>query len=240
MSRPENDQSYFARPHVLVVDDDERIRDLVSRYLLDHGFVVVSAADAAEARHLLGVSDIDIAVVDVMMPGESGLDLTAALRDKYPDLPVVLLTALGELDDRVAGFESGADDYLAKPFEPQELVLRMKALLRRSMVKPQEDRVLAIGAFVFDMGAGILNDETGVSVSLTDAERVLLTTLASKSGQVLSREALAKACGIAGARAVDVQVTRLRRKIEVDTRNPVYLQTVRGQGYLLRSQDVED
>jgi two-component system phosphate regulon response regulator OmpR len=237
MSRAESHQSYASRPHILVVDDDARIRDLVCRYLSDHGFVTIGAGQAAEARAVLAETQVDAAVIDVMMPGESGIELTADLSRRF-QFPVILLTALGEAHDRIAGLQSGADDYLSKPFEPQELVLRLQALLRRTMQPVNEARQILIGAKVFDVQNSRLVDEAGVDVSLTEAEQALLAVLASRPGQAFSREALAQACRISGARAVDVQITRLRRKIEKDTRNPQYLKTLRGQGYLLRAEEM--
>lgn len=238
MTREEKQhQSYFSLPHILVVDDDARICDLVCRYLLDHGFVVMAASSAAQARALMEKAKFDAAVVDVMMPGETGLEFVESLRGQSA-MPVLLLTALGEVDDRIAGLEAGADDYLGKPFEPQELVLRLKALLRRTMVAVVEDSVLLMGGVQFDVAARLLTDGAGQMVSLTDGERDLLVALSQKIGQVFSRDDLAAACGVSSARAIDVQVTRLRQKIEADSRNPRYLQTVRGQGYLLRADEV--
>ena len=237
MSSTEIYQSYQARPHILVVDDDARIRDLVCRYLLDHGFVAIEAGHAVEAREILADTAIDAAVIDVMMPGETGVELTEDLR-RTRDLPVILLTALGEVHDRVAGLQSGADDYVTKPFEPQELVLRLQALLRRSMPPVADERRVRIGAFIFDVERGDLLSDDGERVTLTDAEGALLAMLAGRPGQAMSREDLAQGCGISGARAVDVQITRLRRKIEEDTRNPQFLKTVRGQGYLLRAEEI--
>lgn len=225
-------QNYASLPHILVVDDDARICDLVARYLIDAGFVVLTAADPAEARAVLARFEFDALVVDVMMPGESGLAFTADLRAQNVDLPVLLLTALGEVDDRISGLESGADDYLAKPFEPRELVLRLQAILRRRAKPGLKD--LKIGDWVFDPVQNALGRD-GAQVKLTDMEANLLKALAQHAGDVVSREALADLCGIdAGERTIDVQVTRLRKKIEADSKAPRYLQTVRGKGYLLR------
>lgn len=228
-------------PHVLVVDDDRRIRELVSRYLEEHGFVVLTARDAAEARSALAYFAFDILVIDVMMPGETGLELTRALRgqDVYAGIPLLLLTALGEAGDRIEGFEAGADDYLPKPFEPQELVLRLKAILRRAALARQaEEAVLKsfkVGRWRFNPDHDELRDGEE-RVMLTTVEANLIKALAAKPGEVLSREELAAQCGMddAGERTIDVQVTRLRRKIEEDTRAPLYLRTVRGKGYMLR------
>ena len=226
------------RPHVLVVDDDDRIRDLVARYLTDHGFVAATTASAAEARIALGAFSFDALVVDVMMPGETGLEFTKELRQSS-DLPVILLTALGETEDRITGFQSGADDYLPKPFEPRELVLRLQAILRRRPKQGTVLRPVQIGAWVYDPDANILKDG-GTVQTLTTAESTLLRALLGQAGQVISREDLVRLCDLddTGERTIDVQVTRLRRKIEPDPSAPRYLQTVRGKGYLLRVEDV--
>ncbi|MGZ9096783.1 MAG: response regulator [Micavibrio sp.] len=222
------------RPHVLVVDDDDRIRDLVARYLTEHGFVVATTAGAAEARAALNAFTFDVLVVDVMMPGETGLEFTRALRAKN-DIPVLLLTALGETDDRITGLESGADDYLPKPFEPRELVLRLQAILRRRPKAVEDKKPVRIGNWVFDPAENTLIGEREIQ-RLTTAEISLLNALVQKAGQVVSRDDLARMCDMddSGERTIDVQITRLRRKIEEDTRSPRYLQTVRGKGYLLR------
>ncbi|MCB9983211.1 MAG: response regulator [Rhodospirillales bacterium] len=223
------------RPHVLVVDDDRRIRDLLCRYLEEQGFVVVAAGDAFEAEVLLKSFEVDVLVVDVMMPGKTGLEFTQEYRAGH-DTPVLLLTALGETEDRISGLEAGADDYLPKPFEPRELVLRLNAILKRTVRPLQVERSLKIGAWVFDP----LHEELSAGeriVRLTSAEAQLLKALGARGGEVMSREELARACGVdAGERTIDVQVTRLRRKIEEDTKAPRYLQTVRGKGYVLRCE----
>src|SRR5580658_4980687 len=220
-------------PHLLVVDDDARLR----RYLSDSGFRVTGAADALEARAQLASFAFDLLVLDVMMPGESGLDLTRSLRaEQGHDLPVLMLTARGAPEDRIAGFEAGADDYLPKPFEPRELVLRIKALLRRSPGPPSAPSgPVRIGAASFDLERGELTGPDG-PIRLTGGEAALLTALAGRPGEILSREDIAAALGTddAGERAVDVQVTRLRRKIEADPREPRFLHTVRGRGYVLK------
>lgn len=225
-----------AQPHVLVVDDDSGIRDLVSRYLRAQGFVAMTAKDAAEAKDMLKHFAFDVLVVDVMMPGESGLDLTRFVQANI-GAPVILLTALGESGDRISGLEAGADDYLPKPFEPRELVLRLNAILRRTSSAQHAAKPFGIGRWQFDPALKILQDGNETQ-QLTDAEAALIAALGSKPGQILSREDLARMCGLdAGERTIDVQVTRLRRKIEEDTRAPRYLQTVRGKGYLLRIEE---
>lgn len=230
-------ENFTARPHVMVVDDDRRIRDLLSRYLGDNGFVVVSAGDAAEAARMLESLSVDVLVVDVMMPGKNGFEFTGEVRARG-DLPVILLTALGETQDRIQGLEAGADDYLPKPFEPRELVLRLNAILKRTAGKVQEGRKIRIGAWIFDpvMEEIAREDERR---RLTGVEATLLKVLAAAHGEVLSREDLARRCGIdSGERTIDVQVTRLRRKIEEDTKNPRFLQTIRGKGYSLRAEEI--
>ena len=224
--------------HILVVDDDARLRALLSRYLAEHGFRVSTAADAAEARAHLRAVCPDLLVLDVMMPGETGLDLTAALRaERHEALPVLLLTARGTPEDRIAGFEAGADDYLGKPFEPLELVLRIKALLRRAPPPPAAgaSAAIALGPLSFDPGRGELLGPAG-PVRLTGGEAALLALLARQPNEVLSREAIAAALGMdeVGERAIDVQVTRLRRKIEPDPREPRFLHTMRSRGYVLK------
>ena len=220
-------------PHILVVDDDRRLRDLLRRFLADNGFRVTVAGDAREARATVGSFAFDAIVLDVMMPGESGLHLANDLRHKI-ETPILMLTAMGETEDRIAGFENGADDYLIKPFEPRELVLRLKALMRRAQrPAPGPSDELKLGAFRFRPDRlELFKGE--VRVKLTETEARLLGALARKPGTPMSREELATETGAEGGeRAVDVQVTRLRRKIEDDPRAPRYLQTARGKGYLL-------
>ncbi|MFN4283827.1 MAG: response regulator [Alphaproteobacteria bacterium] len=236
-------------PHVLVVDDDRRLRDLLQRYLSENGFRVTTAGDAALARAKLASIAFDLIVLDVMMPGETGLDLTASLRaasmPKHSRVPILLLTAMGEAADRIRGLERGADDYLPKPFEPRELVLRIKTILarvREPAPKATPPQLLRFGDYLFYPARDELRRGT-VIVRLTSGEAALLRALAETPGEPVSREELSRKTGPlddkAGAsdgatRAVDVQVTRLRRKIEADPKEPRYLQTVRGQGYVLR------
>jgi len=222
------------RPHVLVVDDDRRLRELLQRFLSDQGLRVTTASDAADARAKLAGLDFDLIVLDIMMPGESGLELTRGLRRERP-VPILLLTAMDEVDSRIAGFESGADDYLVKPFEPRELVLRIQAILRRAAAartQPNAHKVF-FGGFVFDRARGELRRGEAL-VHLTAAEQLLLKALAREPGVPVSREALAAVSPeIGNQRSIDVQMTRLRRKIERDQKLPRYLQTVRGTGYVL-------
>jgi two-component system, OmpR family, phosphate regulon response regulator OmpR len=222
------------KPHVLVVDDDTRIRDLLSRYLHDGGFVVATAKDADHADEILKRAVFDALIVDVMMPGRTGIEWTQALR-RTSDIPVLLLTARGEAQDRISGLESGADDYLAKPFEPKELVLRLRAILRRRPQRRDTQSGFTLGKWFYDSDLKELQSDGDV-VRLTAVEGNLLEILASHAGRILSREELARLCGLDGNdRTIDVQVTRLRRKIEDDSRAPRFLQTIRGQGYMLRT-----
>ena len=227
-------------PHLLVVDDDARLRNLLRRYLSDSGFRVTSAADAQEARAQLASFAFDLIVLDVMMPGESGLDLTRSLRaDSKPvmPIPVLLLTAMAEPEDRINGLEQGADDFLAKPFEPRELVLRIRNILqRRPLIEEAAPTPpdIRFAGFRFDLArAELFRGE--MLVRLTAAETALLLSLAQRAPHAVSREELSQSAQFSGnVRNVDVQVTRLRRKVEPDPRNPRYLQTVRGTGYALR------
>ena len=232
---------FAALPHILVIDDDDRIRDLVARYLNEHGFFVSTAEDAQAAEDILTVAEYDALVVDVMMPGKNGMDFTKELRekkDKHNDVPVLLLTAMGETDDKITGLTAGADDYLTKPFDPRELVLRLEAILRRRPKHKEEIKKLRIGNWIFDGDHNELVDGDE-QVKLTDGEANLLKALATKAGEVVNRDELAESCGLdAQKRTVDVQVTRLRRKLEEDSNAPRYLQTVRGKGYILRADKI--
>lgn len=220
-------------PHILVVDDDTRLRALLQKYLADNGFRVTTAANGAEARARLASIAFDLIVLDVMMPGETGLELTRALRVDN-DVPVLLLTARGEAEDRIAGLESGADDYLTKPFEPRELVLRVDAILRRAREPEGELReTVRFGEFRFDLTRDELHRGDHL-VRLTAAESALLKTLALHPCKPVSRDTLAAGnLAVGSGRAIDVQVTRLRRKIEENPRFPRYLRAVRGVGYVL-------
>jgi len=223
-----------APAHILVVDDDKRLRELLRRYLSEQGFLVTAAASAAEARERLAGLAFDLIVLDVMMPGESGLELTRALR-RENQVPILLLTAMSEGEDRIAGLETGADDYLTKPFEPRELVLRIRTILRRTSHEDVTPRQIRFGPMSFDLDRLILR-RGGEEIRLTSAETELLAALARRAGEPVAREDLrATGTGAEDARTVDVQVARLRRKIEDDPRFPRYLQTVRGRGYLLRA-----
>jgi two-component system, OmpR family, phosphate regulon response regulator OmpR len=220
--------------HLLVIDDDTRLRDLLQRFLSERGFRVTTARDAADARAKLRSLAFDLLIVDIMMPGESGLSLTRTLREQS-QVPILLLTAMSEAGDRIEGLSSGADDYLSKPFEPEELVLRINAILRRVQqpLSAGADRCVTFGQFSFDSQREELRRGDDM-VRLTAAEASLLRALARRPGSALSRdELIAESPVIANLRTVDVQMARLRRKIEENPRFPRYLQTVRGVGYVL-------
>lgn len=228
--------------HLLVVDDDERIRGLLQKFLVRNGFLVSIARDAAQARRLLAGLEFDMIVLDVMMPGEDGISLTRELRHRMAT-PILLLTARGETANRIEGLEAGADDYLVKPFEPKELLLRINAILRRVPAQRAAEpgpKVLHLGPVRYDMDRGELWRGTE-PVRLTATEAQLMRIFAAQPGEPVSRERLVGDLGPgegngdkAQERAVDVQITRLRRKIETDPKQPRYLQTVRGSGYMLQ------
>lgn len=217
--------------HLLIIDDDDRIRTLLKRYLSDHGFRTSIACNAKEARALMASVDFDLLILDVMMPGETGFELTRSVR-AASNVPILLLTARGLPEDRIEGLETGADDYLSKPFEPRELLLRVNSLLRRAGQARPEKREVSFGACTFSLGRSELRKD-GDLVRLTAGEASLLKALAQKPREAISREALAEQTAAGMERSVDVQVTRLRKKIEEDPRAPIYLQTVRGVGYAL-------
>jgi len=224
--------------HILVVDDDQRIRSLLKQFLVKNGYLVTEARDAAHARRILSGLAFDLLIIDVMMPGENGFSLTEGVRGQI-DSPILLLTARGETEDRITGFEAGADDYLPKPFEPRELLLRVGAILRRAAIIPVQDeppKTLVLGETRYDISRGELWQGEDL-VRLTSTEASLMRVFAKAPNEALSRarlvEELGGAAGGAQERAVDVQITRLRRKIESDPKNPRYLQTVRGEGYML-------
>ena len=221
--------------HLLVVDDDDRIRGLLKQYLARSGFRITTASDAASARRLLELFEVDLLVLDVMMPGETGFELAAWLRaqpGRKGRTPVLILTARDQPTDRIEGLSLGADDYLAKPFEPQELVLRISAILRRTGAASERPARLSLGRCLFDMERGELfrDDEP---VRLTEAEAQLLRRLGREPHTPVERHLLSNGADEGSGRSVDIQVTRLRRKIEADPKNPRYLQTVRGVGYML-------
>ncbi|MEL6550689.1 MAG: response regulator [Pseudomonadota bacterium] len=230
-------------PHLLIVDDDERIRKLLQKYLMRHGFLVSAARDAAHARRVLSGLDFDLIVLDVMMPGEDGMTLCAALREER-ETPILLLTAKSESGDKIKGLEAGADDYLTKPFEPQELLLRINAILRRMPKEeggPTVPKVLHLGTLRYDVEKSEMW-QGDARIRLTSTEVQLMRIFSARPGEAISRGELVEELGRASQsatgnsqeRAVDVQITRLRRKVEADPKQPRYLQTVRGAGYMLQ------
>ena len=219
-------------PHLLVVDDDTRIRNLLKQFLSENGFRITVAGTAAEARRKLEGLDFDLLILDVMMPGESGVDLTRSLR-QAKDVPILMLTALSETDSRISGLEAGADDYLPKPFDPRELILRVNNILRRGgpPATPKVEQIV-FGPYTFQIARRELN-KSGVAIKLTDREQDILSVFAQRAGETIPRHELVGDGSEVGERTIDVQINRLRRKIERDPANPVWLQTVRGVGYRL-------
>ncbi len=220
-------------PHILVIDDDTRLRALLQRYLQENGFAVSAAKDAENARMFLRQYQFNLLIVDVMMPNESGIEFLQKLR-RDSNVPAIILTAMGDTADRIVGLEAGADDYLPKPFEPKELVLRINNILRRVPAENAVSHRLTLGNYVFDLDKKELVAEDGEIVHITPVEQAILCVLGAKSGQIFTRERLAELLGAnQSPRSIDVQITRLRKKIETDSKNPRYLQTVRGKGYML-------
>jgi two-component system phosphate regulon response regulator OmpR len=219
-------------PHLLVVDDDTRIRNLLKQYLTENGFRVTVAGTSAEARRKLAGLDFDLVVLDVMMPGESGVELTKSLRDER-NLPILMLTALSETESRITGLEAGADDYLPKPFDPRELILRISNILRRGgpQAVPKVEQIV-FGPYTFQIARRELK-RGGEALRLTDREQEILAIFAGRAGETIPRHELVAGESEVGERTIDVQINRLRRKIERDPSNPVWLQTVRGIGYRL-------
>ena len=222
-------------PHVLVVDDDQRIRNLLSKYLTNNGFRVTPASDASAARAALKGLQFDVVILDVMMPGESGLDLARELKSQS-DVPVCMLTAQAEPSNRIEGLETGVDDYVTKPFEPRELLLRLQNIMRRGGAGEERSKdEICLGSLTFHITRGELRDGER-TIKLTERERELLRMFAKRPGDSIARHELAADESTGSERAIDVQINRLRRKIETDPSNPVYLQTVRGKGYILYSE----
>ena len=221
-------------PHLLVVDDDSRIRSLLTRFLTENGFRVTAASSAEEARKKLAIIDFDLLIVDVMMPGESGMDFTAAVRAGSP-VPILMLTARSEIENRIRGLELGADDYLAKPFDPRELLLRLNNILKRGGPAPKpKPKDLRFGPFVWDGERDELRRDDEI-VRLTDGELRLMRMFAERPGETIPRHEIVQGESSLGDRTADVQINRLRRKIEADPANPLHLLTVRGQGYRLKT-----
>lgn len=217
--------------HILIVDDDQRIRDLMGKFLQENGFRVTTAMDAEAARAKMSGLTFDLLILDVMMPGESGMDLAKHIRQSS-DLPIIMLTALGEAEHRVEGLEIGVDDYVPKPPEPRELLLRINNILKRNNLNDTGPVEICMGEFVFNVPRGELR-RNGETIKLTEREKELLKQFALRKGEPIPRDELATLGDNGSERAVDVQINRLRQKIETDPSNPVYLQTVRGKGYKL-------
>ena len=216
--------------HILVVDDDDRIRELVKQYLLENKYLVTTAKDAFDAKNKLEIIKFDIIVLDIMMPKKSGLELTSEIK-KEIDLPIILLTAKGETSERVAGLEFGADDYLSKPFEPKELLLRIRNILNKTLQKNIINKI-SIGNSSLNLNKLIIN-RGGKKYKINKAEKLILEKMIQSSGKVFSREEIGKLININKERSIDVIITRLRQKVETDSKNPQYLQTIRGSGYVL-------
>lgn len=223
--------------HILVVDDDTRLRSLLQRYLREQGFLVSAAKDANDALLFLDVYKVDIMIVDVMMPNMTGIEFLEKIRKDNNQIPVILLTAMGEAQDRITGLETGADDYVPKPFEPKELVLRINNILKRALNTKEQLARLIFNNIYYDLNKGELSTKEGEVIHITPVERMLLNFLGKRVGEVHTRDELAEVLGVTeNLRTVDVQITRLRKKIETDTKNPRYLQTIRGKGYMLISE----
>ena len=216
--------------HILVVDDDDRIRELVKQYLLENKYLVTTAKDAFDAKNKTEIIKFDLMILDIMMPKKSGLELTSEIK-KEIDLPIILLTAKGETSERVTGLEFGADDYLSKPFEPKELLLRIKNILNKTLQKNNINKI-SIGNSNLDLNKLTINRD-GKKYKINNTEKLILEKMIRSSGKVFSREEMGKLININKERSVDVIITRLRQKIETDSKNPQYLQTIRGSGYVL-------
>lgn len=223
-----------SKDHLLIVDDDERLRTLLSEFVENHGFLSSAAETGDQAFELLSCFNFDIIILDVMMPGISGLELAGKIRKSKINTPILFLTALGSTDDKIKGLEMGGDDYLEKPFEPKELLLRIKAILRRTQTKiASTKKEFQIGALFFNTEKNTLRRDDE-AIPLTSSEASLLKIFVAHIGEYLSREALIQLMGVeAGSRTIDVQITRLRKKIEDDPKKPRFLQTVRNKGYVL-------
>ena len=216
--------------HILVVDDDDRIRELVKQYLLENKYLVTTAKDAFDAKNKIEIIKFDLIILDIMMPKKSGLELTSEIK-KEIELPIILLTAKGETSERVTGLEFGADDYLSKPFEPKELLLRIRNILNKTLQKNKIDKI-SIGNSSLDLNKLIINRE-GKKYKINNTEKLILEKMIRSSGKVFSREEIGKLININKERSIDVIITRLRQKVEIDSKNPQYLQTIRGSGYVL-------
>jgi len=216
--------------HILIVDDDDRIRILVKQYLQDNNYLVTTAKDAFDAKNKIDLIKFDLIVLDIMMPKKSGLELTDELK-KENKVPIILLTAKGEIDERVEGLERGADDYLGKPFEPKELLLRIKNILAKTIKKKKTEK-LKIGLSILDLNKLII-EKKDLSYKINNTEKLILEKMINSPGQIFSRDEIGRLINIDKERSIDVIITRLRKKIEMDSKNPKYLQTIRGTGYVL-------
>jgi len=216
--------------HILIVDDDDRIRILVKQYLQDNNYLVTTAKDAFDAKNKIDLIKFDLIVLDIMMPKKSGLELTSELK-KENKVPIILLTAKGETDERVEGLERGADDYLGKPFEPKELLLRIGNILAKTIKKNKTEK-LKIGLSILDLNKLII-EKKDKSYKINNTEKLILEKMINSPGQIFSRDEIGKLINIDKERSIDVIITRLRKKIEMDSKNPKYLQTIRGTGYVL-------
>lgn len=232
-------KKHAEKPHILIIDDDDRIRDLLFRFLMQNDMIAVAVDGAQTARETMAALSFDLIVLDIMMPGETGIDLTRSLRAAGHDIPILLLTAMGDIEDRIAGLEAGADDYMAKPFEPRELKLRIEAILKRLPTPDPLQSVVQLGEWTIDLNHDeIISNETGVQ-KLTLVEVKLLRALLSNIGIVMSRDDLANAVGVnPDERTIDVQITRLRRTLNDDPKSPRFIATIRGQGYQLMADHV--
>lgn len=217
--------------HILVIDDDTRLRNLLGRFLSESGFDVSLAKDTQEARSLIQSTNFSLLIVDVMMPNENGVEFTNEFR-KSSNLPIIMLTARGESEDRISGLEAGADDYVQKPFEPKELLLRINNILKRIGVSRDDDNICHFGSFTFNYAESRLKNGNEF-IHITDSEAKILTILCKEKGNTILREKLSSLCGEIDERSIDVQITRLRKKIEENPKQPKYLQTVRNHGYVL-------
>jgi len=216
--------------HILIVDDDDRIRILVKQYLQDNNYLVTTAKDAFDAKNKIDLINFDLIILDIMMPKKSGLELTDELK-KENKVPIILLTAKGETDERVEGLERGADDYLGKPFEPKELLLRIKNILAKTIKKKKTEK-LKIGLSILDLNKLVI-EKKDKSYKINNTEKLILEKMINSPGQIFSRDEIGKLINIDKERSIDVIITRLRKKIEMDSKNPKYLQTIRGTGYVL-------
>jgi two-component system phosphate regulon response regulator OmpR len=220
-----------SKVHILIVDDDDKIRDLLKQYLKNNNFFVSTAINAADAEEKLKIVKFDLAIIDIMMPGKDGLQLTKEIRETI-DLPIILLTAKGEAEDRIKGLEIGAEDYLPKPFEPKELLLRIKNIIKRIKKNTRIIAPIKIGKVNVNLKRMEIQKDKKI-IKINASEKILLENMISSAGKIFSREEISKITNLTQERSIDVLVTRLRQKIEPDPKNPKYLQTVRGTGYVL-------